>query len=290
MKQASIVILTISLSLVSIRLPAQDYGMGKQKIGRPSRWAAGIMGSPDFGGHFILPVNHDDAPEAAQLARYSERPAFGFTTGLHLTYDLKSRWFMRMGFYYSDKAVVEDGFVTGFNTVPGFVRIESGGGKKPFGFLEFPLTFHYFLNTPYEKNRKGLCFHDFTQHNKGKPLFYVFAGPVLAVNMAKHVYDTRQWSTFHDSILVNTLPVYADPFTVFYLGGYAGAGVLKYFGEHWYAHDELTLRYFPFNWYGRKLLTGDAESGEPVPQAVSTFPVKDQPYSVGLQLGFNYHF
>lgn len=271
-------------------LQAQDYGMGKQKIGRPSRWAVGVMVSPDFGGHFILPTNTDDAPEAAHLTRSAEHPTFGFTTGLQITYDLKSRWFARLGIYYSDKAISTDGFVTGFNTASGFLKINSGGGRKPFGFLEFPLTFHYFLNTPFEKNKKGLCFNDFTQHNKGKPLFYVFAGPALAVNATKHIYDTRRWTNFNDTLFENTIPVYADPFTVFYLGMYAGIGVLKYFGNHWYIHGELTLRYFPFNWYGRKLLQEDAVSGEPVPQAVPTFPVKDMPYSVGLQVGVNYHF
>lgn len=271
-------------------LCAQDYGMGKQQIGRPSRFAIGIMGSPDFQGHLVLATNSDDGREASSLLRKSEKPGFGFTTGLQVMYDLKSRWFMRFGIYFSDKKVKHSAVVTGFTSTPGFVTLPGSKGASPFGFLELPLTFHYFLNTPFEKNKKGLCFHDFTQHNKGKPLFYIFAGPALAINIAKHTYETRRWTTFNDTLLIRTIPVYADPFSVYYAGGYAGIGVLKYFGKHFFASGELTMRYFPFNWYGKKLLRKEAENPDLYPQSVSTYPVKDQPWSIGLQLAINYHF
>jgi hypothetical protein len=285
----SFVTVLIFLAVLQVA-QAQDYGIGKQQIGRPSRFAIGIMGSPDFQGHLMVAANAEEGREAASLLRRTEKPGFGYTTGIHIQYDLKSRWFMRLGFYYSDKKVNQSGSVTGFNTIPAFIGLPTGSRKSPFGFLEIPLTFHYYLNTPYEKNRKGLCFNDFTQHNQGKPLFYVFAGPALAVNIASHVYDSRRWTKTNDTLFVNTLPVYADPFTVFYAGGYAGIGVLKYFGKHFFASAELTTRYFPFNWYGRKLLRNAEEDSFSVPQPVSTYPVKDQPYSIGLQLAINYHF
>lgn len=284
-------LLTIYFSLFTLStLLAQDYGIGKQQIGRPSRFALGVMGSPDFQGHLMVPVNDREGKEAASLLRKREKPEFGYTTGIHFMYDLKSRWFMRLGIYYSDKKVNQAGSVTGFDITDAFVGLENGARKSPFGFLEFPLTFHYFLNTPFDKNKKGLCFNDFTQHNKGKPLFYVFAGPALAVNIAKHVYESRQWTRIEDTLFQNIIPTYADPFTVYYAGGYAGIGVLKYFGKHFFASAELTTRYFPFNWYARKLLKKEEENPFLSSQPVSTYPVKDQPYSVGLQLAINYHF
>ena len=284
------IIMAVICCLIGLRIQAQDYGIGKQKIGRPSRWAVGIMGSPDFQGHLMVPTNNDNGPEAASLLRQAEKPGFGFTTGIHVMYDLKSRWFMRLGIYYSDKAVNEDGFVTGIQNTPGFVKINSGGGKAPFAFIEIPLTFHYYLNTPFEKNKNGLCFNDFTQHNQGKPLFYVFAGPALSINLARHTYHTRQWSSYTDTLFINSLPVYADPMTVYYFGAYAGIGVLKYFGQHFFASAEITARYFPFQWYGKKLSGNESNDPGLVEQPVLTYPVKDQPYSIGLQLAINYHF
>jgi|GEM_PF-2650375 len=280
--------LAVFICMVNV-LQAQDYGMEKQKLGRPSRWAVGVMGSPDFQGHFIHPTNNDDGPDAAGLLRSSERPGIGFTTGLHILYDLKSRWFMRLGLYYADKPVNQDGSVTGFNDFPGFVKFNGASGKSPFAFMEFPLTFHYFLNTPFEKNKQGLCFNDYSQHNQGKPLFYVFAGPALSINLDRHVYSTRLWTNAADSSLVNTLPVYAEPMTVYYFGGYAGIGVMKYFGKHFFVSAELTARYFPFQWFGKNLGDEDIDP-ELDPQTVISYPVKDQPYSVGLQVALNYHF
>jgi len=274
--------------LLTISSQAQDYGMGKQKIGRPSRWAIGIMGSPDFQGHFIVPTNNDDGPGAASLVRGAEKPGFGFTTGFHIMYDLKSRWFMRMGIYYSDKAVNQDGQVTGFYDAGGFITYSTERGKSPFAFLELPLTFHYFLNTPFEKNKQGLCFNDYTQHNQGKPLFYVFAGPALSFNLAKHYYATRNWSNAMNPTVPD--PVYADPMSVYYFGGYAGLGVLKYFGQHWYASAEFTTRYFPFQWYGKEISGNNDVDPETGSRSVISYPVKDQPFSVGLQLAINYHF
>jgi hypothetical protein len=270
-------------------LMAQDYGMKKQKIGRPSRWAVGVMGSPDFQGHLIIPTDNEYGPDAAGLLRDVEKPGLGFTTGLNIVYDLKSRWFMRMGIYFSDKAVIQDGFVSGFTQASGFAQVNSGKSKAPYGFLELPLTFHYFLNTPFEKNKDGLCFTDFTQHNQGKILFYVFAGPALSVNISEHVYDTRRWTPINGVLGDDSEPTYADPFSVYYFGAYFGAGAMKYFGQHICVFAEATLRYFPFQWYGSNLQPG--ENPDPnVSLPVSSFPVKDQAWSAGLQLGVCYHF
>lgn len=275
---------------------AQD-GLHKVNTGRPSRWSVGIMGSPDWEGRFFKAErkesydglgpsdNKDQNVLLSNLLKANEYAGFSYTAGLHFQYDLSKRWFARLGIYYSNKAIRARAFVSAFDSLPGHAIVPFVKTKSNFPFLEIPLTFHYMLNRPFDKSKKGTCYTDYSQYNRKKPLFYVFIGPAYATNLKYHDYASRRFTALNTD---TTNTVYVNKFTLHHAGIYAGVGLMKYFSQHLFLTADATFRYFPARWYSKKFDNNiDPDTG--LRTAVS-YHVVDKPWSVGLQIALNYHF
>jgi hypothetical protein len=291
-----LVVAMLLLHVIVVATFAQD-GMGKVNTGRPSRWSIGIMGSPDWEGRFFkaerkesydglgVSDNKDQNAALCKLMKANEYAGFSYTAGLHFQYDLSKRWFARLGVYYSNKAIRARAFVSAFDSLPGHAIVPFIKTKSNFPFIEIPLTFHYMLNRPFDKSKKGTCYTDYSQYNRKKPLFYVFIGPAYSTNLKLHDYTSRRFTAL-DTDTTNT--VYVNKFTLHHAGIYAGVGLMKYFNQHLCLTADATFRYFPARWYSKKF-DNNIDPNTGLRTAVS-YHVVDKPWSVGLQIGLNYHF
>lgn len=274
---------------------SQDYGQSHMRKNKLVRWSTGVMLSPDWEGRFFKGENDKSfdgtGPGSsstqnkmlADLMRDNEHAGLSFTAGAHVLYDINRRWFARLGIYYSNKKIKSSDFITTYYTLSGFYKIPSAGSSSDFPFIELPLTFHYILNKPFDKGRDGTCYTSYTQFNRKKPLFYLFAGPAYALNLNKHFFPSRTFT-----IIADTVPVYIDKMKLNQFGFYAGIGIMRYFNDHIFLTAEPVFRFFPVRWYSKKFREQETDLN-PYPKAV-TYHVKDKPWSVGLQVSLNYHF
>ncbi|MBK8845712.1 MAG: hypothetical protein IPO27_03760 [Bacteroidetes bacterium] len=270
--------------------------MGDVNVGRPSRWSVGLMGSADWQGRFFKAERKESfdaygvADNEAQnkvlrnLLKANEFAGFSYSGGLHFQYDLSKRWFARLGVYYSNKPIRTRNLVSTAAILPGHIAIPATGTKTNYPFIEVPLTFHYMLNRPYDKNKKGTCYTDYSQYNRKKPLFYVFIGPAFATNLRQYDYRAR---VFADTNL-ETNTVYVNPLTIYHAGVHGGVGLLKYLNKRLFLTVDLAGRYLPARWYA-KTFKNNIDPVTKEATAVS-YHVVEKPWSAGLQLGINYHF
>lgn len=259
----------------------------------PSRWSIGGMVSPDYEGQFFKALKDPDKDFSKALKshmKYNEHAGFGYTAGVHVLYDINNRWFARFGIYYAEKTIRSNG-----NTIATYPDStvffdKSLEFQSMFSFIDMPLTFHYMLNKPYDKNKEGTCYTSYSQYNRKKPLFYLFFGPAYSLNTSEYDYYSRRWTTSTDTALIHAQQLYVDRFAVNYLGLNAGVGYLKYFNKNVFFTVEPVFRMFPVRWYSKKYRESEEPANRPHSLKAGTYTVRDMPWSIGLQLAINYHF
>lgn len=288
--------LIIILCLIITQSIKAQKKMGDVNVGRPSRWSVGMIASGDWQGRFFKAERKEsfdafgvsDKESQNKLLRIllkaNEYAGFSYSGGLHVQYDISKRWFARLGIYYSNKTIRTRGVVSTAGIVPGHIAVPAIGSKTNYPFIEIPLTFHYMLNKPYDKNKKGTCYTDYSQYNRKKPLFYLFIGPAIATNLRQYAYKGRVYAD--TNLVTNT--IYVAPRTIYHAGAHGGIGLLKYLNKRLFLTIDLAGRYLPARWYATSFKNNiDPNTNEAT--AVS-YHVIEKPWSVGLQLGINYHF
>ncbi|HET6244311.1 MAG: hypothetical protein H0V01_10340 [Bacteroidetes bacterium] len=258
------------------------------------RLSVGLSISPDLSYRFSKPIQiknsnyNTDAADAhnewlANHLNEIESPKLATTTCLNIRYKISRKLLLTSGIWYSDKGITSRGFAVyqGGNHFS-VKRSDYKQEKSKNLFLEIPLSFNYIV-------KEG----DLSK-------FTVDLGMGLGLNANKYKSMSRRARTDYRSsayTFENTLPTTTEPFQMLLIGFYSGISVERKIYNNFSFLLNPTFRFYPFTFFNDKHLRNFDYDGYKNNYSyynrntpVTVFPVKDKPFSIGLNMGINYKF
>jgi hypothetical protein len=261
------------------------------------RLSVGFSISPDLSYRFSKPIqikssnsNTDEADAHNEwLANHLdeiESPKLATTTCINIRYKMGKKLLLTSGIWYSDKGISSRGFAIyqGSNnfSVNRFPTSDYKQKKSKNLFVEIPLSFNYIVK------------------ESDLSMFTVDLGMGLGLNANKYKSMSRRARTDYRSSAYtneNTVPTTTESFKMLLIGFYSGISLERKIYNNFSFILNPTFRFYPFTFFNEKHLRNFDYDGYKSNYSyhnrntpVTVFPVKDKPFSIGLNIGINYKF
>ncbi|HET6244310.1 MAG: hypothetical protein H0V01_10335 [Bacteroidetes bacterium] len=263
-----------------------------------NKFSVGLSISPDLSYRFLTPIHIKSSYHDIDMINEHnewlvnnlneiESPKFATTTCLNVKYKISKKLLFATGIWYSDKGISSRGFASFQGSyrfsVSRFPISDHTQQKSKNLFLEIPLSFNYIVK------------------ESDLNMFTVDLGMGFGLNANKYNSISRRaktdYITYPVSTIENTVPTTIDPFQMLLIGFYSGFSMERKIYKNFSFILNPIFRFYPFTFFSEEntrnfdyafRITNIGYYNSNIP--VTVFPVKDKPFSIGLNVGINYKF